>query len=237
MLNIVGIGPGNQADYLTVRGYNTLKNADIAIYVGEMIGIEIIKIFKPECAIHIGTALSKQEIKDLILLNKNQNKIIALMILGDLVFYSGQFNKQLSVGEYVTWLKKENIEFELVPGISSLSASIARLKIELTDFSGTQNVFISSIGRLKELNQFDIKKLKPILDLAPNIVLFQSFSEWYELKGALIDHYSPKSEVIFICKLSLDDQKIIKTTLLEADSIIKTQSISNHSLIIITPYR
>lgn len=38
MIYVVGIGSGDNTDYLTLKAYRCLTSADVGIYIGEMIG-------------------------------------------------------------------------------------------------------------------------------------------------------------------------------------------------------
>lgn len=234
MIYIVGVGPGNSLEYLTLKAYQVIKSADVGIYIGEMIGSDIKDVFK-DSKLYCGRHLSIDNVKNLIVNYYQQCKSIALMMPGDVSLYSGQFNEQLCVGEYVHWLNNKQMDFELIPGISSFSAANAKLKLDLTNFIQSQNVFISSFERLKDLKQFDDEKLQRILSTQPNLVLFQSFREWDDIKPIIKKHYSPKSRIIFVYKISWNDEVIIDSTLENVEQALHEKQISKHSLIIVTP--
>ncbi len=111
----------------------------------------------------------------------------------------------------------------------------AKTTIDLTAFTNTQNVFITSIERLKELNQLDKASLSKILSAKPNIILYQSYREWQYIKGIIENCYELNTKVIFGYKLSWQDEIIIETTLENADNAIKGKDLNKHTIILIMP--
>lgn len=233
MIYIVGIGPGNSMDYLTLKAHSVLTNSDIGIYLGEMIGEEIKSLFKDGAELIIRNDLIEEDIKQLIKRNYQSNKTIALMMLGDPSIYSGQVGSQLCLLDYITWFKESNFNFEIVAGISSWAVLNTKLKIDMTPFFQNQNIFISSFERLIKMNAYNDININKILCTKPNLVLFQSFHEWANIKELLVKYYSIKTKIIFAYKLSWHDEKIIETTLEFAEKEIEIERIHKQVLLLV----
>lgn len=234
MIYIIGIGPGNSIDYLTVKAYKKLLNADIGIYVGEMIGDEIKDMFKYKI-LHVGNSISKNDVLGYIDYYSALNKKVVLMLPGDISLYSGQFGTQFCLNDYIQYIKKRNISYELIPGISSWVALNSLIGLDMTNFTGDQNVYITSIERLVDVNRFNQKHFETIISTNPNIILFQSYREWNDVKLIIRKYYPVKTKIIFAYKVSWEDEQIIETNIKEADKALLGKDISKHTLIYILP--
>ncbi len=234
MIYIIGIGPGSDIDYLTLKAYKTIKNVDIGIYIGEMIGEEIKVLFENK-ELQTGRNIDKTKVKSIIDNAYKNNKKIALLMPGDTGMYSGQYNEQFTVSEYINLFNKRNYKYEIIPGISSMNALCAKSKIDLTAFTNSQNIFITSIERLKDTAQFKQEEIEKILSTKPNIILYQSFRDWQFIKELLAENYKPNTRIIFAYKISWQDEIIIETTLENAETDIKGKELNKHTIIFILP--
>lgn len=154
---------------------------------------------------------------------------------GDTAIYSGQFNKQFTVNEYIELFNSKNYEYEIIAGISSMNALCAHSKIDLTTFINSQNVFITSIERLKDTSQFSHEKISNIISTTPNIVLYQSFRDWEFIKVLIAENYKPNTKIVFAYKISWQDEIIIETTLENSERDIKGKQLNKHTIILILP--
>lgn len=232
MIYIIGIGPGNDIDYLTLKAFKTIKSADIGIYIGEMIGEEIKALFKNR-ELKTGRNIDKIKVKSIIDNAYNENKKIALLMPGDISVYSGQYNEQFTINEYIELFNKSNYKYEIIPGISSMNALCAKFKIDLTAFTSSQNILTTSIERLKDTKQFYKVKIEKILSTNPNIVFYQSYRDWNIIKELLDKYYSPNTKIIFAYKISWQDEIFIETTLENVKKDIKGKDLNKHTIILI----
>lgn len=234
MIYIIGIGPGNDIDYLTLKAYKTIQKADIGIYIGEMIGECFKNLFKDKELI-TGRDIDKTKVKSLIENAYHTNKEIALLMPGDVSIYSGQINEQYTVNDYTKYFECNNYKYEIIAGISSMNALCAKSKIDLTAFTNSQNLFTTSIERLIDTEQFSYDELEMIFSTRPNLVLYQSFRNWNLIKKLLEKTYIPSTKIIFAYKISWQNELIINTTLKNVDNDIKDKEINKHTIILIIP--
>ncbi|AAZ24254.1 SAM-dependent methyltransferase [Colwellia psychrerythraea] len=233
MISIVGIGSGNRVEELTIKAYNTLKNSDIGIYPGNFIGEELKELFEDK-TMFTGRDITSEKIKNIF--HNNRDKNICLMVSGDPALYSGQFNTNLCLDEHIKWFNEHNYNYEMIPGLSSLSILCAKKSIDLTPFSKTQNVFITSIERLRDLKCFNYTELKSILSTKPVLALYQSLKEFDNIKSLLMEFYPPTTKVIFAQSLSWSNECIFETdlkTLNETEST--TSQFNDQTLILVYP--
>lgn len=233
MISIVGIASGNCIGELTIKAFNTLKNADIGIYPGSFIGEEIKEIFKNK-VIFTGREITSEKIR--LIIKSNIEKNICLMMSGDPALFSGQFQKHHCLDEHIKWFNKYNYNYELIPGLSSLSILCAKQRIDLTSFSGNQNIYITSIERLRVLQLLNYNELRATLASKPALALYQSINEFDNIKQILLEFYPAKTKIIFAQSLSWNNECIFETELKTLNNVdSKINQFNDQTLILVCP--
>lgn len=236
MIYIIGIGPGGSPKYLTGRAIEVIGSVDEAIYVGEMIGPEIKRLFAGK---NLTTGrLTVQEVGDRLESALNLGHDLAVLVPGDPCLYSGQEGRERTVGQYVEWLRSRRASFEVVPGISSWMALCASAGLDMTEFGTSQAVLVVSLERMLSVSadkKLDWNALGKGCVGKPALVLFQSYAQRAKLNDFLQKHYPLESEVILGYKVSWPEEKILRMPL----SVFVRESLGDdlakHSIIIILP--
>jgi len=115
-VTLVGAGPGD-AELITVKGMKAIQSANIVLY-DALIGAEILDFAGPETElIYVGKrcgqhSLKQEDINALIVQCASRAHQVVRLKGGD-PFVFGRGHEELS------FLKKHNIEVEVIPGISS----------------------------------------------------------------------------------------------------------------------
>src|SRR6266545_3764133 len=133
---LVGAGPGD-AGLLTLRGAELLRRADVVIY-DMLVNPELLRI-APQSAELISRgsqgkteALSQAQLNELIVAKAREGKCVVRLKGGDpYIFGRG--------GEEAEALAAAHIPFEVVPGVSSISAVPNYAGIPLTHRDHTSN--------------------------------------------------------------------------------------------------
>ncbi len=126
---LVGAGPGDP-ELLTLKALKLLKSADVVLH-DDLIGPEILGFIPSSTQLHsVGKrcgrkSISQQEINALMV----QNALLGLQVVrlkgGDPLIFG-------RAGEEIEALRKANIEFEIVPGITAALGAAAHTQIPLT---------------------------------------------------------------------------------------------------------
>ena len=147
----IGGGPGDP-ELLTLKAYKEIKRADIIIYAGSLVNLNVLKCSKKGCIIKNSANMNLDEIVDLMEKSVKNGKIVARVHTGDPAIYG-------AIGEQMQLLKQRNIRFEIIPGVSSFFAAAA-LEIELTLPEVSQTVIITRPeGRTPKPSSEAISKL------------------------------------------------------------------------------
>ena len=126
---LTGAGPGD-VELLTLKALRVIQNADVLIY-DRLVNPEILEMVKPSCdLIYVGKedkkhTLPQDDINELIYQASLKYENVVRLKGGDpFVFGRG--------GEEALYLYERNIEFEIIPGISSAIAVPAYAGIPVT---------------------------------------------------------------------------------------------------------
>jgi uroporphyrin-III C-methyltransferase len=126
---LVGAGPGDP-ELLTVRALRLLETADAVLY-DELVSPEILKLIRPAAQLHnvgkrCGTKKIQQEqINFLMVALADSGLQVVRLKSGDPMIFG-------RAGEEIEALRKANVPFEIVPGVTSALGAAAAAQIPLT---------------------------------------------------------------------------------------------------------
>jgi len=151
---IVGCGPGNR-DLLTLKAIKIIKIADVIIY-DHLINPEILEYAMPGAhKIYVGKKpyikrISQEEINKIIVNETLKSGIVVRLKGGDpFVFGRG--------GEEIEELIKNKIEYEIIPGVSSLVAVPESAGIPLTHRNVNHGILATTGNSVENFNVPDCR--------------------------------------------------------------------------------
>lgn len=212
----VGFGPGDP-ELLTVKAKKVLEKADLIIYPGSIIEKEALKEFKAEKVNSHGMRL--EQIIELIERSVKEGKLVVRVQSGDPSIFG-------AIGEQIRELKKRGIEYEIIPGVSSVFSASASLGVELTTPEIAGVAIVRPKGKtLLEDNLEELAKLPLTLvillgaDKVDYIVEKVARIRGLEEPCAVVYKSSQKDEKKFFCTLGelskrMNEHRIDKTAVI-----------------------
>ena len=138
---IVGAGPGDP-ELLTLKAKRIIESADVIIFADSLVPPEIVAFAKEGAQVVGSKELNLDEIMDLELSSVSEGKIVARVQSGDPAIY-GAILEQMRI------LEENDVDFEIVPGVSAAFAAAAVLKSELTVPEKAQTIIMTRMeGRV-----------------------------------------------------------------------------------------
>ncbi len=134
----IGAGPGDP-ELLTIKAKNIIERADIILYADSLINPEVCSFAREGAEVYRSASLTLEEITEIIQRAVRQGKVVARLQSGDPSIYG-------AIQEQMAALDENGIEYEVIPGISSLFAAASSLKTELTVPELSQTVIITRMG-------------------------------------------------------------------------------------------
>lgn len=202
LVHFVGAGPGDP-ELITVKGQRLLQEADIVIYTGSLVPKALITGLS--ATVHNSAGLNLDEVFAIMLEGFQAGKKIVRLHTGDPSIY-GAINEQIFL------LRKHDIPFKVIPGVSSATASAAALETELTLPEVSQTViFTRRTGRtpVPEKESLDL-----LASHQATMMIFLSVGMIEDVVKELIDGgYTSKTPVAIVEKASWPEERQIRGTL------------------------
>ena len=219
----IGCGPGDP-DLITVKAKKLLQKADVVVYSGSLIPEQIMKMCK-KAKTFDAAKLVREEIFDILRKNAKKGKNVVRLHDGDPTIYG-------AIREQMDNLRKEKINSEIIPGVTSFLASAAALGLQLTLPGVTQTMIITRAEKRTK-----VPKREKISELAKHraTMIFYLSVQLIDniVKDAVAGGYPKTTPVGVVYRASWPDQMIITGTLQTISKKIKDQKITRTAIIII----
>lgn len=219
----IGAGPGDP-DLITVKGKRIVEKADIIIYAGSLVNKEIIDCHKEEAQIYNSASMNLEEVIEVIIDGVKDNKLIARVHTGDPSIY-GAIREQMDI------LDDFNIEYEVVPGVSSFVASAAAIKKEFTLPDVSQTVICTRLEGRTPVPEDE--SLELLASHRASMAIFLSVQMIEIVVEKLLKHYEKNTPVAVIQKATWPDEKIVLGTLENITEKVKEENITKTAQILV----
>ncbi len=219
----VGCGPGDP-ELLTVKAKKLIQKADIVVYSGSLIPSEIIKLCK-NAKLYDAAKMVREEIFKVLQDSALEGKLVVRLHDGDPSIYG-------AIREQTDNLRKEGIEYEVIPGITSFLASAAALGCELTLPGVTQTIIVT-----RAESRTKVPSRERISELAKHkatLIFYLSAHLISDIvKEAIKGGYAKSTPVAAVYRASWKDEKVITGTLENIAKKIQDEKITKTAIIII----
>ena len=196
---LVGAGPGDPG-LITARGLELVRRCEVLVY-DRLVAEELVGEAPADAILVPRDAHEQAEINELLVRLARQGYDVVRLKGGDpFVFGRG--------GEEALALAEAGLEFEVVPGVSSLSAVPASAGIPVTHRGLSSQVTIAS-GHDPAALDYDALARAP-----GTLVFFMGFAGLAEIAAGLIDHgRDPETPAAVVASGTTDDQRTVTATL------------------------
>jgi precorrin-4/cobalt-precorrin-4 C11-methyltransferase len=215
----VGAGPGDP-ELLTLKGRRLLDEADVVIYAGSLVNPELLKGIGAE--IFDSAKMTLDEIIGIISGTIKKGKTVVRLHTGDTSFYS-------AISEQIERLRKLDIGYEVVPGVSSASAGAAVLGQELTIPEISQTVILTRMEGRTPVPEPE--RLESLAAHGSTMVIFLSVGMIEKVRDELIKAYDENTPFAVIERASWPQQKILRGRLKEMAEVVREAGIKKTALI------
>lgn len=204
---LVGAGPGDP-DLLTVKALRLLRSAEVVLY-DDLVAPEILKLIPPSAdARNVGKrsgskTIRQEEINFLMATLAASGLQVVRLKSGDPLIFG-------RAGEEIEALRRANIEYEIVPGVTSALGAAAAAGIPLTHRRAASTLVITAGHRADETSAPDWKELA-----ASNstLVMYMPGSNYAEISRRLkTAGFMPETPCAVISQATTPQQQIHSTT-------------------------
>ncbi len=203
---IVGAGPGS-ADLITLRGRQLLGQADVVLY-DRLVGVEVLDFARRDAElISVGKqpgqpSIAQEQINRLLLQLVKRGKRVCRLKGGDPMIFG-------RAGEELEALAAAGLPFQIVPGVSAVSACAAYAGIPLT-LRGVASTVVLSTGHAEDSIDANLGPVRADQTLA----LYMGVAQYGEIAARLIANGSdPATPVAVIERGTTQRQRVLSTIL------------------------
>lgn len=220
----IGAGPGD-TELITVKGQRLLGEADIVIYAGSLVNPALLSLVKQGSQIYNSASMTLEEVINVMLAGVKENKMVVRLHTGDPSIYG-------AIQEQMDELDKHNIEYKVIPGVSSFLATAAALKQEYTLPDVSQTVIVTRIeGRTPVPEK---ESLASLASHNATMCIFLSVHMIEEVVAELIKGgYDENTPIAIVQKASWPEEKIVRGTLSDIAQKIKENDIMRTAMIVV----
>jgi precorrin-4/cobalt-precorrin-4 C11-methyltransferase len=223
MVSFIGAGPGD-VDLITVKGRNILASADVVIYAGSLVSAEHMSFCKEGAVIHNSASMTLEEVIEVMRKAHGENKDVVRLHTGDPAIYG-------AIKEQMDELDKFDINYAVVPGVSSFSAAASVIRKEFTLPSVTQTVILTRVeGRTPVPETEDLERLASI---GASMAIFLSISMIDKVVAKLRAGYGRNVPIAVIERATWPDERAIIGTLDDIAEKVKEAKITKCAQILV----
>ncbi|WP_326512036.1 precorrin-4 C(11)-methyltransferase [Clostridium intestinale] len=224
MVYFVGAGPGD-VDLITVKGRELIKTCDVIIYAGSLVSPKHLDFCKEGCKIYDSASMTLEEVIEVMKENSQGDSIIVRLHTGDPSIYG-------AIKEQMDELENLNIEYTVVPGVSSFTAAASSIKREFTLPSVSQTVILTRVEGRTPVPENE--SLESLASHKASMALFLSVGMIDKVVEKLKKGYGREDvPVAVIERATWEDERIIIGTLEDIAVKVKEAGIKKFAQILV----
>ncbi len=222
-IEIVGAGPGDP-DLVSVRGRQFLESADLILYAGSLVPIELTHCAKEGAVVRSSASMNLEEQFEIMKEFYDRGLLVVRLHTGDPCIYG-------AIQEQMAYFDDYSMSYHITPGISSFQAAAAALRSQFTIPERIQTIILTrGEGRTP---MPDKEKLHLLARSQSTMCIFLSASIVDDIQRDLLEHYPPETPVAACYKLTWKDEKIYRGELKNLSKIVKENNLTLTTMIVV----
>lgn len=223
-IEIVGAGPGDP-DLVSVRGRRFLQRADLILYAGSLVPVELTQCAKPSAVVRSSADMSLEEQFTLMKSHYDRGQLVVRLHTGDPCIYG-------AIQEQMAFFDRYHMDYHITPGISSFLAAAAELKSQFTIPERCQTIILTrGEGRTP---MPDKEKLHLLAQHQSTMCIFLSAAIVDEVMQELLDGgYPPTTPVAACYKLTWKEQRIYRGQLKDLSRLLHDNHLTLTTMIVV----
>lgn len=222
-IEIVGAGPGDP-ELVSVRGKRLLEKADLILYAGSLVPVELTYYAKPGAMVRSSASMTLEEQFALMKEFYDRGLLIVRLHTGDPCIYG-------AIQEQMAFFDQYGMRYRITPGISSFLAAAAALRSQFTIPEKVQSIILTrGEGRTPMPEK---EKLHLLARSQSTMCIFLSASIAEEVQRELLQCYPPETPVAACYHLTWKDEKIFYGELQNLAAMMKENKLTLTTMIVV----
>jgi precorrin-4/cobalt-precorrin-4 C11-methyltransferase len=200
----IGAGPG-ASDLITLRGANILARVSMVLYAGSLVPTDMLQHCRADAELVDTSELDLEQQQACYQRAQQAGIDVARLHSGDPAIYG-------ATAEQMHRLDTLNIEYEIVPGVSSFSAAAAEINAELTKPEVSQSIILTRVsGRASAVPESE--SIAKLAEHRATMCIFLSGPHLKKIVMDLLLHYPEDTPVALVYRASWPQQRSYQGTL------------------------
>ena len=222
----IGAGPG-APDLLTIRGAKLIAEADVIIWARSLVHEGVLEHASLEADIIESTTIPLEGVRELYERAVREDLKVARIHSGDPSLYG-------AILEQIELCEELGLDWEIVPGVSSLGAAAAAIGRELTVPEVSQSVILTR--RASRTPMPNNESIRSFATHGTTMAIFLSAARPRLLQEELLEGgYAPETPCAVVYKASWPDEQIIECPLSELADQIRKAGFTRQALVLVGP--
>ena len=222
-IEIVGAGPGDP-DLISVRGRQMLEKADLILYAGSLVPVELTLCAKRRATVRNSASMNLEEQCALMKEFYDKGKFIVRLHTGDPCIYG-------AIQEQMNYFDQQGMSYHITPGISSFQAAAAALKSQFTIPEKVQSIILTrGEGRTPMPER---EQLHLLARSQSTMCIFLSAGIAAQVQEELLQEYPETTPVAVCYHLTWKDERIFRGELKDLATIVEENKLTLTTMIVV----
>ncbi len=207
MISFVGAGPGDP-ELITVKGSNRLAAAEIIIWASSLVPSELLRYKNDSATVYDSAGMTLEDVLEVYSESGNSSRIVRL--------HSGDPSVYGAIQEQIDFCIQSQLEFEIVPGVTSLAAAAAILQREFTIPALSQSVIFTRLAGKTKASMPERESVSAFAKIGGTLGIFLSGAHPQQLQNELLcdgSAFSENTPAAIVIRATWEDEKVVMTTI------------------------
>ncbi len=218
-----GAGPGDP-ELVTVKAQKALAAADLIVYAGSLVPEAVLTWTRPDAQRISSAGMHLDEIITTMTTAHADGRRVVRLHTGDPSLYGAIF-------EQMAALQKQDIAYEVIPGVTAAFAAAAALGIEYTLPEISQTLILTRMAGRTPVPEAE--NLETLARHRASMAIYLSINLVEAVAAILKRCYGDTAPCVIAYKVSHPDQKLLRTRLDRLVQTVKQENITRQALIIV----
>lgn len=203
MISFVGAGPG-APDLITLRGAQRLAAADVVVWASSLVPEALLGHCREGIEVHDSATMTLEDVVGVYESHDGTTPIVRL--------HSGDPSLYGAIAEQLDWCLAHERSWEIVPGVSAVSAAAAALGRELTVPGVSQSVVLTRVPGKTSASMPPGEGVAAFAPHGATMVVFLSGARPDEVQADLLQGYDADTPAAIVARATWPDEQVVRTT-------------------------
>ncbi|MGB1264384.1 MAG: precorrin-4 C(11)-methyltransferase [Nereida ignava] len=222
----IGAGPGDP-DLLTLKAQRIINRCPVCLYAGSLVPEAVVGEAPADARVMDTAPMTLEDTHAEILTAHKAGQDVARVHSGDPSLYG-------AIAEQIRLLRRDGIDYEIIPGVPAYAAAAAALGQELTIPEIGQSIVLTRMS-MKSTSMPAGETLENFAKTGTTLAIHLAIRNLREIERQLIPYYGEDCPVVVAYRASWPDQLFIRGTLSDIREKVRAAKITRTALIMVGP--